>query len=65
MKTAKVIITIKDAGNGKLEFQCQCQSGQSSTLNDLAQYIAEALPRSVHLAALGFYKTKGSKNAIH
>jgi len=65
MTNSKVIITIKDHGNGKIEFQCQCQNGHSKALNDLALHIADELPKAVHQAAIGFYNKKGSNNATH
>lgn len=65
MKKSKVIITIEDHGNGKLEFRCRCQNGHSKPLNDLALHIADELPKAVHSAAIGFYRKKGAKNAIH
>jgi len=65
MKKAKIIITIKDKGDGKIEFHCQCQSGHSQTLNALANHVANELPKTVHEQALIFYKNMEPKNAIH
>ncbi|HFG1555907.1 TPA: hypothetical protein ACGFXV_003147 [Vibrio cholerae] len=65
MKQEKVVITINDKGNGKIEFACQCENGSSNTINGLANHIAEDLPVHVHKAAIEFYNKKGNKNAIH
>lgn len=62
MKKSKVIITIKDHGEGQMEFQCQCQNGQSEMLNALTLHISEQLPQAVHAAALSFYNQKDSNN---
>ncbi len=65
MKKSQVIITIKDHGEGKIEFQCQCQNGQSKMLNDLAIHISNNLPEAVHSAAVSFYNKKDSNNDVH
>ncbi|MEK2041097.1 hypothetical protein WOB69_01020 [Vibrio parahaemolyticus] len=65
MKKSKVIITIKDHGEGQIEFQCQCQNGQSKMLNDMALHISNQLPKAVHSAALSFYNKKDSNNVVH
>ncbi|MGL0958504.1 hypothetical protein ACSTD9_03420 [Vibrio vulnificus] len=65
MKKAKIIITVKDKGDGKIEFQCQCQNGHSQMLNELVNHIANELPKTVHEQALIFYKSMEPKNAIH
>ncbi|EGQ9150174.1 hypothetical protein IB292_03490 [Vibrio parahaemolyticus] len=65
MKKAKIIITVKDKGNGKIEFQCQCQNGHSQILNELVNHVANELPKTVHEQALIFYKNMEQKHAIH
>lgn len=65
MKKSKVIITMTDSGNGKVEFKCQCQNGKSQMLNDLALHVSDKLPQAVYSAAMSFLQNKESNNAVH
>ncbi len=65
MKKSKVIITIKDHGEGQIEVQCQCQNGKSKMLNDMALHVSNQLPKEVHSAVMSFLQNKESNNVTH
>ncbi|EKO3777776.1 hypothetical protein P0F24_002856 [Vibrio metschnikovii] len=65
MSQSQLVITLKDHGNGRVEVACRSVSGESQHMNDMAMHLAESLPNPIKKAIVNFYKTKGSKNAIH